>query len=66
MRHMAFGVLAGLFGTLFHPAANALGPAHYPKSPGMDALVLGNHLLLKDEQPEMAGAKEHLAQFALD
>jgi carbamoyltransferase len=32
----------------------------------MDALVLGNHLLLKPEQPEMAGAEEHLAQFALD
>jgi carbamoyltransferase len=32
----------------------------------MDALVLGNRLLLKNEQPEMAGAEEHLAQFALD
>jgi carbamoyltransferase len=32
----------------------------------MDALVLGNHLLLKEEQPEMPGAKEYLAQFALD
>jgi hypothetical protein len=32
----------------------------------MDALVLGNRLLLKEEQPEMPGAREHLAQFALD
>jgi len=32
----------------------------------MDALVLGNHLLLKEEQPPMPGAKEYLAQFALD
>jgi carbamoyltransferase len=32
----------------------------------IDALVLGNHLLLKETQPEMRGAKEHLAQFALD
>jgi carbamoyltransferase len=32
----------------------------------LDALVLGNHLLLKPEQPGMAGAEEHLAQFALD
>jgi carbamoyltransferase len=32
----------------------------------MDALVLGNHLLLKESQPEMRGAAEHLAQFALD
>lgn len=32
---MLFGILAGLFGALFHPAANALVPAHYPKSPGM-------------------------------
>jgi carbamoyltransferase len=32
----------------------------------IDALVMGNHLLLKETQPEMCGAKEHLAQFALD
>jgi hypothetical protein len=32
----------------------------------MDALVLGNHLLLKENQPEMPGATEYLAQFALD
>ena len=32
----------------------------------MDVLVLGNYLLLKEEQPEMAGAREHLAQFSLD
>ena len=32
----------------------------------IDALVMGNHLLLKETQPEMRGAKEHLAQFALD
>ena len=29
------GVVAGLAGTLFHPAANALATAHYPRSPGM-------------------------------
>ena len=32
----------------------------------MDALVVGNHLLLKGDQPEMPGAAEHLAQFELD
>jgi carbamoyltransferase len=32
----------------------------------IDALVLGNRLLLKQRQPEMAGAAEHLAQFQLD
>jgi carbamoyltransferase len=32
----------------------------------IDALVVGNHLFLKEEQPPMVGAKEHLAQFALD
>lgn len=32
----------------------------------IDALVMGNHLLLKETQPTMRGAKEHLAQFALD
>jgi MFS family permease len=35
------GVLAGIFGTLFHPSANALIPAHYPKSPGMAIGLLG-------------------------
>jgi MFS family permease len=34
------GVLAGLAGTLFHPAANALSTAHYPRSPGMAIGVL--------------------------
>jgi MFS family permease len=29
------GILGGLAGTLFHPAANALVTAHYPRSPGM-------------------------------
>ncbi|HTL29001.1 MAG TPA: MFS transporter [Tepidisphaeraceae bacterium] len=38
---IALGVLGGLFGTLFHPAANALVPAHYPKSPGMAIGILG-------------------------
>src|SRR3954471_7636241 len=32
---VVLGAVAGMFGTLFHPAANALAPAHYPKSPGM-------------------------------
>lgn len=32
----------------------------------MDALVVGNHLLFKEDQPEMPGAAEHLAQFELD
>lgn len=32
----------------------------------MDVLVIGNRLLLKETQPEMKGAKEHLAKFELD
>jgi FSR family fosmidomycin resistance protein-like MFS transporter len=36
-----FGVLAGLSGTLFHPAANALIPEHYPRNPGMAIGLLG-------------------------
>jgi len=31
----------GVFGSLFHPAANALVPAHYPKSPGMAVGLMG-------------------------
>jgi MFS family permease len=34
-------VLGGLAGTLFHPAANSLIPAHFPKSPGMVIGILG-------------------------
>jgi carbamoyltransferase len=32
----------------------------------IDALVLGNRLLLKEKQPAMAGAAEHLGKFKLD
>ncbi len=32
----------------------------------IDALVLGRHVLLKSEQPEMQGAEAYRAQFALD
>jgi MFS family permease len=38
---LALGVLAGLAGTLFHPAANALATAHFPKNPGMAIGILG-------------------------
>ena len=38
---LVFGFIAGVFGTLFHPTANALVPAHYPKSPGMAIGLLG-------------------------
>ena len=35
------GVAAGAFGTLFHPAANALAMAHYPKWPATALGLLG-------------------------
>jgi len=38
---LVFSVAGGLAGTLFHPAANALIPAHFPKSPGMAIGMLG-------------------------
>src|SRR5204862_3961485 len=38
---VAFSVIAGIFGTLFHPAANALIPAHYPNNPGLAIGMLG-------------------------
>jgi FSR family fosmidomycin resistance protein-like MFS transporter len=38
---IALAVLAGVCGSLFHPAANALLPAHYPKHPGMAIGLLG-------------------------
>lgn len=38
---MLWSVLGGAFGAIFHPAANALVPAHYPRSPGMAIGLLG-------------------------
>jgi MFS family permease len=38
---LLLAVAAGLFGTLFHPAANGLVCAHYPKNPGMAIGLLG-------------------------
>lgn len=38
---IVLAVAGGLAGTLFHPAANALIPAHFPKSPGMAIGLLG-------------------------
>jgi MFS family permease len=35
------GVLGGMFGSVFHPAANALVPAHFPKNPGMPIGIMG-------------------------
>jgi MFS family permease len=32
---LVLAVVAGLFGALFHPSANALVSAHYPRNPGM-------------------------------
>jgi MFS family permease len=38
---LTLGIAAGLFGTIFHPSANALATSHYPKSPGMAIGILG-------------------------
>jgi MFS family permease len=38
---LALGALAGVFGSLFHPAAGALAPAHYPRAPGLAIGLLG-------------------------
>ena len=38
---IALAVVAGLFGTLFHPCANSLVPSHYPKNPGLAIGILG-------------------------
>ncbi len=38
---LALAILGGLFGALFHPTANALVMAHYPKNPGMAIGLLG-------------------------
>jgi MFS family permease len=38
---VVLAVVAGFAGTLFHPAVATLGPAHYPKSPGMAIGIVG-------------------------
>jgi MFS family permease len=38
---LLLAIAAGIFGTIFHPAANALSSSHYPKSPGMAIGILG-------------------------
>jgi FSR family fosmidomycin resistance protein-like MFS transporter len=38
---IALAVFAGLAGTIFHPAANALIPAHYPRNPASAIGMLG-------------------------
>src|SRR3954454_13204161 len=38
---LGLGMVAGLAGTLFHPAANALIPAHFPKHAGLAIGLLG-------------------------
>ena len=38
---LVWSVMAGVAGSLFHPAANAMVPAHYPRSPGMAIGLLG-------------------------
>ncbi len=38
---LVFAVLAGGFAALYHPAANALIPEHYPRHPGMAIGLLG-------------------------
>lgn len=38
---VVLGILAGLFGSLFHPTANALVPSHFPENPGLAIGLLG-------------------------
>src|SRR5687768_6849026 len=38
---LCLGVMAGVFGSLFHPTANALIPAHYPKNLGLAIGMMG-------------------------
>lgn len=63
---IVLGVCAGIFGALFHPAANALAPAHYPKSPGMAIGILGMGSGLGFfVGPQFAGWRAHSANWHL-
>jgi MFS family permease len=39
---LIWSVVAGVAGSLFHPASSSLVPAHYPRSPGMAIGLLGS------------------------
>jgi MFS family permease len=61
---LALGVAAGVFGTLYHPAANALGTSHYPKSPAMAIGLLGMGAGLGFFfGPQFAGWRAHTAAW---
>jgi MFS family permease len=64
---LSLGVMAGLFGTLFHPAAAALAPSHYPKNPGMAIGLLGAGSGLGFFfGPQIAGWRTHSATWHFD
>ena len=64
---IALGVGAGLFGTMFHPSANALVTAHYPKNPGMAIGLLGMGSGLGFFfGPQFSGWRAKAAQWNLD
>jgi MFS family permease len=63
---LGLAVLAGAFGNIFHPAANALAPSHYPKSPGMAIGFLGMGSGLGFFfGPQIAGWRAHSASWHL-
>jgi MFS family permease len=64
---LALSALAGLFGTLFHPAANGLVCAHYPRNPGMAIGLLGiGSGLGFFAGPQYAGWRAQHAAWTLD
>jgi MFS family permease len=64
---VALSVAAGLFGTLFHPTANALAPSHYPKTPGLAiGLLSAGSGLGFFFGPLIAGWRAHAATWHFD
>jgi MFS family permease len=64
---LALGVAAGIFGAIFHPAANALASSQYPRSPGMAIGLLGiGSGLGFFFGPQFAGWRAHAAMWHLD
>jgi MFS family permease len=64
---LLLGIVAGLFGTLFHPAANALACSHYPRNPGMAIGLLGvGSGLGFFFGPQYAGWRAEHATWSLD
>lgn len=64
---LLLGGCAGIFGTLFHPSAQALAPSHYPRTPGIAIGMMGGGAGLGFFfGPQFAGWRARAAHWHFD